>query len=134
MPDDPESEKKPLSGAEMEAALDAIESQPPLWRKSIESLISTPKKEDPQTNLVPSQFPNSPSLLGKRLRRICTNAVAEAFNTLLFMLLLAGAGWLVEHLFGERKLFDYVPVRYLFDVGDVAVIGRFIWNTLRGEE
>jgi hypothetical protein len=48
--------------------------------------------------------------------------------------LLAGARWLVEHLFGQSKFFDYVPVRYLFDVGDITVIGRFIWNTLKGEE
>jgi hypothetical protein len=32
---------------------------------------------------------------------------------------------MVEHLFGESRFFDHIPVRYLFDVGDIAVIGRF---------
>jgi hypothetical protein len=70
----------------------------------------------------------------RRLKRIANNAIAEGVNTLFFILLLAGARWLVEHLFGGSLFFDYVPVRYLFDLGDIAVIGRFIWNTLRGEE
>jgi hypothetical protein len=59
----------------------------------------------------------------RRLRKIADNAIAEGVNTVFFILLLAGARWLVEHLFGESKFFDHVPVRYLFDVGDIAVIG-----------
>jgi hypothetical protein len=70
----------------------------------------------------------------RRFKKILYNALAEGANTLFFILLLAGARWLVEHLFGQGKLFDYVPVRYLFDIGDIAVIGRFIWNTLKGGE
>jgi hypothetical protein len=45
--------------------------------------------------------------------------------------LLAGARWLVEHLLGQSKFFDSVPVRYLFDVGDIAVtkfVGYFRWT------
>jgi hypothetical protein len=68
-----------------------------------------------------------------RLKRIWNNAVAEGLNTFLFLILLYGARKLVEWLFGEAKFFDYIPVRYLFDIGDIAVIGRFIWNTLRAK-
>jgi len=75
-----------------------------------------------------------PSAFRRRLKKIFDNAIAEGVNTFFFILLLAAARWLVEHLFTESKFFDYIPVRYLFDVGDIAVIGRFIWNTLKGEE
>ncbi len=75
-----------------------------------------------------------PSSLLRNLQRIAAGAVAGAVNTLFFILLLAGGRWLVEHLFGESKFFDTVPVRYSFDVGDIAVIGRFIWNTIKGKD
>lgn len=68
--------------------------------------------------------------LKPRLKRIWNNAVAEGLNTFLFLLLLYGARKLVEWLFGQTKFFDYIPVRYIFDAGDIAVIARFIWNTL----
>ncbi len=49
---------------------------------------------------------------GLRVKRIAFNAIAEGVNTLFFILLLAGARWLVEHLLGQSKFFDSVPVRY----------------------
>jgi hypothetical protein len=66
--------------------------------------------------------------------RILNNAIAEGVNTLLFILVLAAARWLVEVFFGKSDFFEgrpfSFPIRYLFDVGDIAIIGRFIWNTL----
>lgn len=76
-----------------------------------------------------SEEPHGP--IKPRLRRIWNNAIAEGLNALLFLLLLYGGRKLVELLFGEAKFFDYVPLRYVFDLGDLAVIGRFIWNSLR---
>jgi hypothetical protein len=48
----------------------------------------------------------------RRLGKIVKNAVAEGLNLLFFIFLLAGARWLVEHLFGGDRFFDRVPVRY----------------------
>ncbi len=30
----------------------------------------------------------------------------------------------------DPRLFDAMPLRYMFDAADVAVIARFIWRTL----
>ncbi len=67
-----------------------------------------------------------------RLRRIADNAIAESVQTFLFILFLAGLRWLADYLFGQSKFFDFFPVRYFFDAGDIAVLGRFIWNNLKG--
>jgi|GEM_PF-6274787 len=84
---------------------------------------------------IPKQAPTSSSPFRERLRKIAKNAVAEGVNTFFFIGLLAGGRFLVEHLFNPGSMFfDRFPVHWLFDVGDIAIIGRFIWNTLKGEE
>jgi hypothetical protein len=82
------------------------------------------------TENAPESISNEPeALLKPRLHHIWNNAVAEALNTFLFLLILYGARKFVEWLFGQSKFFDHVPVRQIFDAGDIAVICRFVWNT-----
>src|SRR5204863_9885315 len=32
----------------------------------------------------------------------------------------------------NARFFDLIPVRYVIDVSDVAIIGKFVWEIIRG--
>lgn len=40
--------------------------------------------------------------------------------------------WVLERLFGvDERFFDYLPLKYIIDLAEVVVLGRFIWQLLR---
>ena len=134
MPNDPrEKIRWAEQAAELRNKLLEVGLIPP-YKNEDESFDAYHRRLDGLSQFETVSFVRPPSPFWRRVTKIAYNAIAEGVNTLFLILLLAGARWLVEHLFGESKFFDSVPIRYLFDVGDIAIIGRFVWNTLKGEE
>ena len=61
----------------------------------------------------------------KLLRAVIYIAAPTAVALLLITAIEIVAGWL--HRTGDPKLWDWVPVRYLFDTMDLAILIAFIW-------
>jgi hypothetical protein len=48
---------------------------------------------------------------------------------------LIGAIWVIQWLLadaGDPKLFDWIPIRYMFDVMDAGILAVFIWFGVKG--
>jgi hypothetical protein len=41
------------------------------------------------------------------------------------------AHWMIVHVFGDPRFFDLIPVRYVIDAGDIAVIVTFFTIMIR---
>jgi hypothetical protein len=67
-----------------------------------------------------------PPNLKKRLSRLCGNLIVEIVATTIVVGLVALAGGLVNWLLGDRKFFDWIPVRWVFDAGDLAIAVKFV--------
>ncbi|MEK6302884.1 MAG: hypothetical protein AABO41_19410 [Acidobacteriota bacterium] len=41
-------------------------------------------------------------------------------------------GWVLQTLLGPNpKFFDFIPIHWIIDAADIAVIGKFIWETMK---
>lgn len=58
--------------------------------------------------------------------------LSKHFVILIFIIVLAVAmHFLLEHVFGDPKFFDYIPVRWAIDLGDIAIIFTFVIIVIR---
>ena len=58
--------------------------------------------------------------------------LSKHFIILIFIIVLAIAmHFLLEHVFGDPKFFDLIPVRYIIDLGDIAIIFAFVIIVIR---
>jgi hypothetical protein len=79
---------------------------------------------------------NRPEKRNKGLRRrlydVLLEMVPEGFATVLVILIIAGTRKLLSLLIGpDAKFFEFIPVGWVFDAGDVALVGRLVWRTWR---
>jgi hypothetical protein len=45
--------------------------------------------------------------------------------------------WVVHFVLGklfgpDEKFFDYLPLRYIIDLAEIVVLGKFLWHLIRG--
>ena len=56
----------------------------------------------------------------------------EALGSFLAIVIVAGGRKLVEWWIGPgAKFFDFIPVSWIFDAGDVALLARFVWRAIK---
>jgi hypothetical protein len=68
----------------------------------------------------------------RRLGNLLGDMVLEAIGTVCAIGIIALAHNLVELWMGkDAKFFDYIPIRYVFDVGHIVVIGRLVWRIVK---
>lgn len=81
----------------------------------------------------------SPGLLGAearalqgRLSSTFADIFVEAFATILTIAVITLAHWLFTLSLGpDAKFFDLIPIRYVFDVADLALVVKLTWRVLR---
>ncbi len=69
--------------------------------------------------------------IGAGMYEVLRELIPEAFALFLLLLIVGGAEKLLRWLIGDYKFFDYLPVRWVFDIGDLTVILLFIWRNVR---
>jgi hypothetical protein len=67
----------------------------------------------------------------KRLSARAQNLILEGIGTAIAVCIIAATDCLVSWLIGERKFFDLIPDRWVFDAAHIVVVGRLIWGVLR---
>ena len=66
------------------------------------------------------------------LENSCLELIPEAFTTLGLLAIVGTGRWLFKYWIGEdARFFDYLKVSYVFDAGDLTVLARFLWTSLR---
>ena len=79
----------------------------------------------------PATPPPKRGLLAK-LREVIEEIVPEAFATFLLLATVAGSRKLLEWWVGhDAKFFDVLPVRWVFDAGELTIVCRFLWRIVR---
>jgi hypothetical protein len=66
-----------------------------------------------------------------------SKTVLEILLHTIALVLSLGSIWLVhfvlERLLGkEFRFFDFIPIRYIMDIGEIVVIGKFLWEVIKG--
>lgn len=97
----------------------------PVAESIVEADESLPEQETPQEQAMDVRkeihsLRDSLSKLGKHF-----------IITLSIVGLGVSAHWMIVHVFGDPKFFDQIPVRYVIDAGDVAVIVTFFTIMIR---
>ncbi len=67
----------------------------------------------------------------KTFREIAEEIAKESFGSALTILSVYLLRKLVELLFGQELLWDFLPLRYCQDTVDFAVFVRFLWQVVR---
>jgi hypothetical protein len=68
----------------------------------------------------------------RRVRHLVEELALDALGTALAIGIIAGADSLVRWLLGEgAKFFDFIPVRWVFDAGHLAMVVRLVWRVVR---
>jgi hypothetical protein len=69
----------------------------------------------------------------KRLSNTLQNLILEAIGTVAAIGLIALVDIVSRHwLEPDAKFFDYIPVRWVFDLGHLVMILRLIWRIVKG--
>lgn len=87
----------------------------------------------PVTLQVAQGGPLAPSLKQGMYGRL-VDVLPDAFEVLLLILVLGAAQKLLALWIGESQTFLdqwWLKVKYFFDIGDIIVLGRFLWKSLR---
>lgn len=67
-----------------------------------------------------------------RLQELLGEMAIEAVTTFALIAIIAGGRHFVEWSIGSQgKFFDYIPVAWVFDVGDILLIARLLWRALK---
>jgi hypothetical protein len=79
----------------------------------------------------PPAIPPRPGLLAK-LKDVIDVLIPEAFATFLLLAIVGGSRKLLELWIGhDAKFFDVLPVRWVFDAGELIIVCYFLWRILR---
>lgn len=67
-----------------------------------------------------------------RLLELVAELTLEAVGSAFVIAIIAGGGKLVELWIGhDAKFFDVLPIKWVFDAGDLALILRFVWRAVK---
>ena len=67
----------------------------------------------------------------KRLSARAESLILEGVGTAIAVCIIAATDHLVSWLIGDRKFFDFIPVRWIFDAAHIVVVLRLIWGVIR---
>ena len=81
----------------------------------------------------PSPQPTPPPKPFKeRLSELVGELTLEAIGSAFVIAIIAGGRFLVQYWMGhDAKFFDFIPVGWVFDAGDLALILRFLWRAIK---
>lgn len=93
---------------------------------------------DAAPNIAPTDRetpPETPAIDAKKefrtLSQVLANLAKHFFITICVVTLGVAMHWVLVHVFDDPKFFDRVPVRYVIDAGDIAVIVTFFSIMIR---
>jgi hypothetical protein len=70
--------------------------------------------------------------LRARLYDVLLEMVPEGFGTLIVILIVAAGRFLLKWSMGpDAKFFDLIPIGWVFDAGDLALVGRLVWRAFK---
>lgn len=83
--------------------------------------------------------PSRVALLLRRVRPWANRAFADVPDILqhtIALVMSVVSIWSVHKVFGlllgvGAKFFDFIPIKYVFDLAHIAVLARFIWKLVR---
>lgn len=67
----------------------------------------------------------------KRLSARAESLILEGIGTAIAVCIIAATDRLVSWLIEDRKFFDFIPVRWIFDAAHIVVVLRLIWGVIR---
>lgn len=66
------------------------------------------------------------------LAKVVRNILPDAVGMILLILVISASQFVLEFSLGEEwRFFDLIPLRYVADIGPLAIIAKFLWNVLR---
>jgi hypothetical protein len=112
------------------------EERSPLKTDSVErSDAERPNIPADKQEPVDSKIAPSGDSRRKLLARSLDTILGLASHTVV-MILCLGSIWLIHFaltklLGSDARFFDLIPVRYIIEVGDLIVIGKFLWELIK---
>jgi len=90
--------------------------------------------QDPSFVDVPPTAQPPPKTFLSRLGKRVQDVVIEIVGTVLMIAGIAIADHLVRWWLGEEKFFGKIPVQWIFDLGHICVVLRFIFRSIFPEK
>jgi len=67
----------------------------------------------------------------KRLSARAESLILEGIGTAIAVCIISATDHLVSWLIADRKFFDFIPVRWIFDTAHIVVVLRLIWGVIK---
>ena len=104
----------------------------------LESLkrVETESPNIPVAERKPVELQEAPSDARQKLLARSLDTILGLGSHTVVMILCLGSIWLIhftlkELLGADARFFDLIPVRYIIEMGDMIVIGKFFWELIK---